>query len=195
MTKLIGLCGAARSGKDTVAKYMVQECGFLARAFADPMYDMLQAGFGIHVEGHDEMPREWRAKLPYMLNVSDGNKNDEIRPFGCSVRRFMQTLGTEWGRECIDEHIWVQLADVWYSQHHHSNVVFTDVRFPNEAEFIINNGGHLLEIYRNQEDFAAFRTHISENNPLQDYVDHTIDNNGPLPFLYESVDRALSLYE
>ncbi len=194
MTMLIGLCGAARSGKTTVANYLTQERGFKARAFADPLYDMLQAGFGIYVDGHTEMPLEYRHGLPYMMNVPDDMKGSEIRPFGVTLRHMLQTLGTEWGRTHINKDVWVQLADAWYSQNRLGDVVFTDVRFENEAQFIVNNGGHLFEVYKPQEEWAAFRSHVSENNPLSEYVDFTIDNTSTINDLYTTVEKALGMY-
>lgn len=194
MTMLLGLCGAARSGKTTTANYLTINKSFQARAFADPLYDMLQAGFGIYVDGHTEMPIEWRHSLPYMLNIPDNDKQSEIRPFGVSLRHMLQTLGTEWGRTHINPDVWVQLADAWYSQHRSANVVFTDVRFPNEAEFIVSNGGHLIEVSRPQEDWSAFRSHVSEQHPLSNYVDYEINNIGTPADLHRQIDKVLDLY-
>ena len=50
----------------------------------------------------------------------------------------MQTLGTEWGRECIGPEVWV---DVWKSNVQKwldggLNVVVDDMRFPNEWDAV-----------------------------------------------------------
>jgi len=39
--KIVGLCGYAQSGKDTLTKMLVEKEGFERRAFADLMKEML----------------------------------------------------------------------------------------------------------------------------------------------------------
>ena len=43
---LIGLCGFAGAGKDTVAKYLYERRGYIKIAFADPLKDVVSAIFG-----------------------------------------------------------------------------------------------------------------------------------------------------
>lgn len=192
--KLIGLCGAARSGKDTVANILVEKHGFTKRAFAQPIYDMLQAGLGIHLIGKEGFPETCTDSLPYRIYVDDDNKQEVIKPFDVSLRNLAQTLGTEWGRHIINENLWVQLADAWYSQHRQSPIVFADVQFGNEAQFIIDHGGYIVEVVRHQEDYAAFRTHASETPILNDYIDTHINNSYDLCQLPSTVANMLRLY-
>jgi len=194
---LIGLYGKARSGKDTVATYLGRTRGFQTRAFADPMYDMLAAGMGIHMTSRKTglLRTEQINELPYCIYVNDHDKDSVVNPFGVSVRRLMQTLGTEWGRNVVGEDVWVTLADAWYQQHRQGHVVFTDVRFPNEADFILSNGGQVVEVYRPQEDFAAFRQHDSENQLMHSYVGHTLNNAGSLDDLFTMVDHLLHVID
>ncbi len=84
--KIIGLHGLARSGKDTLASYLVEHHGFVRIGLADPLRKFVSDITGIPLEDlmdgpTKETPLEW-------LN----NK---------SPRVLMQTLGTEWGRELI----------------------------------------------------------------------------------------------
>jgi len=92
--RLIGLTGPAGSGKDTVARLLCEQHGFVQMAFADPLRAMLKAGLGLtdeelHRRDLKEAPLEWLGKSP---------------------RQLLQTLGTEWGRQHVHPHLWLELA-------------------------------------------------------------------------------------
>ena len=84
--RLIGIAGQARSGKDTLASYLLDNLDgvWLRSSFADPLKEMLRA---IGVDCSDD------AKAV----VSD--------VYGVTPRHMMQTLGIEWGRHTIDNDI------------------------------------------------------------------------------------------
>jgi hypothetical protein len=79
-----------------------------------------------------------------------------------------QTLGTEWMRNCVAADGWLRLADQFVRTTIELNnledvpsiqgIVFSDVRFENEAEFI-RPRGTLVHVMRNTEAVAA---HSSE---------------------------------
>ena len=87
---LIGMCGAAGSGKDTIADIL----GFDRVAFADPLYEMVSLVTGL-------TPDEMRDRE---------TKERTIDWLGQSPRQLLQTLGTEWGRGMVSESIWVDTA-------------------------------------------------------------------------------------
>lgn len=146
--KIIGLTGKAGVGKDTVADYLVANHGFRKYSLAGPLKEMLK------VIGVDCDNRETK-ELPHHV-------------FGVSPRRMAQTLGTEWMRDCVATDGWLRLAD----QHIKTTmelenladvpsvkgIVFSDVRFENEADFI-RQRGTLVHVMR---DVAAVEAHPSE---------------------------------
>ena len=90
---IVGLSGYARSGKDTVAKTLINQYGFERIAFADPIRDML-----VFVN-------------PILENGS--RLNEELRDVGwdnlklrSEVRRLLQELGMA-GREIMGNDIWI----------------------------------------------------------------------------------------
>lgn len=176
--RLIGLIGKARVGKDTVAEYLHEHHLFNRRAFADPLKTMLASVFGNRFDNGDrEQPIEWLGKSP---------------------RQLMQTLGTEWGRNCVHPDLWVLLAErEWaihtasrYNREHGINLVFTDVRFHNEADMILRQGGELWQILR-PEAFAV-NEHVSELADWSAYPRRLIHNDGTLDDLYTLVSLALT---
>lgn len=148
MTALLGITGKAGSGKSTAAQVLL-DAGWTRIKFADPLKDMLRA-IGLddrHIEGHlKEVPCDLlRGKTP---------------------RWAMQTLGTEWGRECIAQDLWIALARrrIALAMAAGLSVVVDDVRFENEAEVIRELGGMVLGLDRG--DGAG--GHVSESGVLSD---------------------------
>lgn len=154
MTGLVGITGKAGSGKSTAAQVLL-DAGWVRIKFADPLKDMLRA-IGLddrHIEGHlKEVPCD-------ML-------------MGKTPRHAMQTLGTEWGRECIAPDFWVALARrrIALAMAAGLNVVVDDVRFENEAQVIRELGGFVLGLERG--DGAGL--HVSEAGVLPD-IQHIND--------------------
>ena len=156
---LIGISGKAQSGKDTVGRYLCEEYHCMHYYFAKPLK-----------EG---------AKI--MFNLSDEqieNKEQTIEPWGMSPRKIYQLLGTEVGRG-IDVNIWVKNAEMFVKSVAGFTVVITDVRFSNEAFWIHNRGGVVINIVRDQDDIKENK-HSSEGGLLLDSIDLTIYNNGTI---------------
>jgi len=80
---------------------------------------------------------------------------------GLTARHAMQTLGTEWGRQCIGNNFWVT---AWFATMPTSPVVIADdVRFENEARAIINGGGLVIQVVRDLDDLNRTPKHASED--------------------------------
>jgi hypothetical protein len=172
MGKIIGLNGRRGSGKDTVANYLKTYYArdFRSLAFADPIRAMLAAAFG------------WGPEMfEYPL------KDTVIENLGLAPRDFMQPLGTEWGREMMYEDIWIDIAaqKVMPLIGAGFNVIITDVRFENEAEWIRSNGGVVWHIDR---DSVVEDSHKSESGIKFVKGDVRINNNETLGWLYENVE-------
>lgn len=211
--RLIGLSGMKQSGKDTVAQIiMEQQPSFVRLAFADPMKAMALAINPLIVVDVDD----WE-KLPdfagEVLAGASGIHDD--RGFLCvyrlsevverlgweaakkitDVRVFLQRLGTEGGRRCIHENVWVDrtMADVIQALNDHHSVVITDVRFRNEIRSIQLYGGQLWRVNRLslQEDTSATGKHTSEHEWRSVVPDRFIENNGTLADLQVAVREAL----
>lgn len=166
---LIGLCGPAGAGKNTVASVL----GWRQVAFADPLYRMISAMTGLPVErlqdrSLKERPIEWVGKSP---------------------RQLLQTLGTEWGRGLVSDDVWVKATmheiQPWLSAG--ENVAITDVRFNNEAEAIRAVGGRIIRVARGVFLAGDAASHVSEAGISPLLVDAEIDNSGSLDDLRDAV--------
>lgn len=103
------------------------------------------------------------------------------------VRRLLQVMGTEVGREMFGGECWIemvgrQINDLPFSQ----AAVITDVRFKNEADYVRKLGGTVVRIYR--EGTGPVNDHASDRIDFQ--ADLTLLNNGTLG---ELTDQVLAL--
>jgi len=134
---IVGFSGRAGAGKDTAAGPLLEE-GWVKLSFAEPLKRMLCELFGWDMANWENL--EW--------------KETPRRECMDKTPRYMaQTLGTEWGRELVHPNLWVETAlnRARMLEARGANIVFTDVRFPNEAKAIKNNGGMLIHMMREGE--------------------------------------------
>lgn len=160
MSVILGLTGVARSGKSTVASYLVRHHGFVEHSFAAPI-----RAFVAHILGTD-------------LAGLEAGKEREVPWLGAGVtpRRMMQLAGTEFGRQMVHDQLWVRSclmraqADVNAGR----SVVISDVRFDNEAEAIRRVGGAVWRIERPGAGVAG--SHASEAGVSPSWVTRTVPN-------------------
>jgi hypothetical protein len=154
---IVGLSGYARSGKDTVADILVEEAGFVRVAFADKLREALYALDPL--VSHDKAPDRllFATRLQTVIDEHgwDGVKNTL---YGPEVRRLLQRMGTEVGRNILGENIWVNAA--FFGLQPGNNYVFTDCRFQNEATAIRKYQGEIWRVTRPGVEPA--NDHISE---------------------------------
>lgn len=172
---LIGIAGRARSGKDTVANFIVAAIGGYRYSFADPIRAMLVP------LGVDMSDPYWQAR-----------KEEPIPALGVSPRRMMQTLGTEWGRQLINPDLWLIMAHQRLLQSG-PGMIISDVRFDNEAAWIRRHGGRIIHVIR--PDTKAVEAHASEDGIEVKDVDVRLFNNGTLEELQLSVRELLRVYD
>ena len=175
---LIGITGKARSGKDTVGNYIKGMHNFNTYAFADPIKKAASIMFGI--------------PLDYFYD--DEHKERIVSQWDLSPRQIMQTLGTEGGRDLFRQDIWVKRGEIEWANfcannQYRSGLIFTDVRFENEAEMIRLNGGHIIHIER--ENVTKVNEHISEQGITFNLKDIVIHNDKTKEDLFKRVDDIM----
>lgn len=174
---IIGLSGYARSGKNTVADMLGEE--YRQVSFAEPMREAL---YKLNpILGKDSLT----GGLIQLKNMVDAVGWDMAKELSTEVRRLLQVLGTEVGREMFGENFWVNIAMTGIDSG--DNVVFTDVRFPNEAWAISRIGGQVWRV--NREGVEAVNTHPSEHALDGWDFDRVINNNGTLNDLRRQINE------
>lgn len=176
---IIGLAGPAGSGKDSVRSVLELQHDFAGISFADPMRDMLRTLLVSTGSSDEYLTRRDLKETP-------------IPGLGVSYRHMAQTLGTEWGRQCLHPEFWLRTAHntlAFLRGQGYCHFVVSDVRFANEAEWVRNQGGEIWLLDR--PGTAPVRAHISEARPFE--ADRVIANNGTLADLRNATCDALQL--
>ena len=169
---IIGLSGYAQSGKDSVAKILVEEYGYTRIAFADKIKELL---YEINPRVNDRQLQQWVA-------IQGWDATKEIP----EVRMMLQNLGVG-GRKIIGNKLWIKVAMMQYEPMKH--FVFTDVRFTNEAEMIKDYGGHIWRVER--PGVKPVNDHVSESELNVWNFDEMIYNAGTLEDLAEVVRSSM----
>lgn len=177
MPRSIGLAGLPGCGKDTIGDMLVNHHEYGRHAFAGPVKDMLITGLGVtrgEVDGPDK-------EIP-------------LARLGVSVRTLLQTLGTEWGRNTIDPNLWVEIAAqrTAYFRQAGIPVVFTDVRFENEAAFVRRIGGAIWHVRRPDNRKVVNMHESNKGIALERGTDSVITNDAGLDQLADQVRLALA---
>lgn len=171
---VVAFTGVAGSGKSTATKYLVERHGYTLIKFAGPLKDMMRA-----------------------IGLSESQIEGDLKEVACDTlfgrtpRHAMQTLGTQWGRDCIGYGFWINLwkqrvASVFADG---GRVVCDDCRFPNEAQAIRRLGG---DIYKIEGRGGIAGNHESERGcGDQDLV---IANTGAVGDLHDKIEEALRRY-
>lgn len=206
---LIGINGFKRSGKGTVAdfisaNYTSGEGVVYQVGFADKVKVMAARSLGFL----DATPRECIALMDEAKEhwLIDYRTDDDVLQLGTITgRQYLQNVGVEarklfgddfWvdqvlphaARESCDERAAIHAARLSERFPGVDCVAITDLRFPNEAERVLDLGG---VVWRVERDECESDGHDSEQR-LPDYlVSLGLDNNGTLGDLESVVQNAL----
>ena len=191
--KLVALCGAAGSGKDTVADMLPAR----KLAFADALYREVAEAWG--VEQHVLRCRETKETPTGILAIQSCKAfgfwpwavEDLTAPlYESSPRQILQWWGDY--RRAQDPDYFVTELDAAIqrsAEWDEADVVITDVRFPNEAALIRQLGGQLWQIRRPGYE-AGGTGHASDTDGGEFAPDVVLENFGSLDDLRRTVMDA-----
>jgi hypothetical protein len=169
--KIIGFTGRAGSGKSTFASELGRVVGFHVRtAFADPIRSVALAIFGSEYKSQSEK------------SATDAFWADRLGEQWSTGRKILQRLGTEIGRQAINENLWLHcferrlmgLAARTTVNHPKPLVTVEDVRFSNEAALVKELGGTVIRLI-NTNHGPLTDAHASEAGVPDDLVDQTYE--------------------
>lgn len=182
---VVGLAGYAQVGKDTVGNYLVEHHNFIRISFADALKDLMH-----------------RMNPMIAFTSADGNtfysgSSSLVDKYGWemmkrsgtrsrySTRAMLQRLGTA-AREVLGDDVWVETAMRQILPG--GKYVFTDVRFPNEADAIRKLGGAVVRVVR--QGYGPVNDHPSETALDAYKYDLLLRNDSTLELLYRTVDTV-----
>lgn len=188
---LIALGGYLRSGKDEVAGILEEEFGFVRIGFSNALHEaMLAVDPWVHVrEGH-ALAHGCTAGWQQYSDLIDEVGYIEAKTVP-EVRRLLQALGTEFGRNMVGENIWSDITAATIEKHLQAgrSVALTGVRFPNEVQMVGSFAGVTVWVDRPGFEPGA-AAHASETSVGPDDFRKVIRNDGSLAQLHDAA-RAL----
>lgn len=167
VAELIVLSGYAGSGKDTAADVLVEEFGFTKVAYADKLREAL---YVLNPMVSDQT---------FLADVIDehGWQGYKKTEYSDEVRRLIQTLGTEVGRDMMGENVWVDAT--YDALPDDARVVVTDGRFINELDAARARYGYVWRIER--DGVGPLNNHSSETEAVDyPFFSLYLHNNGTL---------------
>lgn len=220
---ILGISGKAGSGKDTVADLLVQEFNFVKVSLADPLKRICRDVFAFTDEqlwGPSGKRNEPDLRYPQGWHrAPEGSGAHDFQGY-LTPRRALQTLGTEWGRECYPD-VWVEYAvrmarlvldpkggdlsgSIGYDQRHGpivtnrtaaSGVAIPDVRFKNEVDGLKKAGAKLIRVKRPDAGLSgnagAHRSEMEQDEIPDSDFDFVINNDGSLEDLCLQVEQVM----
>ena len=177
---LIAFTGQARSGKDTVAKFVRSwDPDYEHILFAGPLKAMIRTLF-IEAGYSEEQAEEF---------INGDRKMEPLELFqGKTTRYAMQTLGTEW-RNFFGPNLWSDIIDTQVSEA--ECVTITDMRFLHEEDFVDDRGGWKVRTRR----FGQMKSkdpHPSEQEMEAIKAHYTIFNYGTLADLEAAAELVFT---
>ena len=171
---IVGLIGAAGSGKSTVANRLVDVWGFKDLSFAGPLKDFCAEQFGWDRKRLDD-------DLAYkeeMTELRDPRRIRNLSPGNSQLfmtrRQVMQFLGTDVFRVMDPDH-WIKaMRRELVGKPIGRGIVFADVRFYNEVGLIRELGGTIVRTVKIGGAGTAASAHVSETELATYHANHTM---------------------
>ena len=189
---LIGIVGLERTGKDTVANYLVKNHNFLKYNLAHPIKQIGKIMFN------------------WDINEMETNKKDEIDiNTGIVPRDFYKWFGTqicqfeiykkfpELKEKIPERHMWSHIMKNYVlekrNKNKNANIIIPDIRFLHEVSVIKELGGKLIYLDRiqnpNFDNYDLKEIMKKENN----YIDYTLENRETIELLYKSIEHLIKI--
>lgn len=235
--KLIAIVGKKRSGKDTLAEYVVNECNGFKYQLAEPIKETLSQAWKRRFNHESAHPKlqwedwegigEWDRERPFVMNnyeakdlfqesldwlsrrhrldyfkFDGGNSISDLiekltinNNIPWTIRRFMQTLGTDIVVDGIDRMFWMKLfAEKYYDKFYSDFDYFVvpDVRQTHEIEALRAMGATIIHVVR-PDTVDSSDQHITEAGlPIIDR-DIVIENDGTTDELFKKFNEVLNV--
>lgn len=184
----VALMGKAGAGKDFTARLLQRGWGHRRVALADPVRD---AALALN-------PVVGTAPGGRLLRLADVLQRygwDVAKYRYPEIRRLLQRLGTEVGRDIVGPDIWLRIAARRVEALRPAPVVITDVRFPNEVAWCAERGFRLVWVERPEHLRAcigANATHATETSVGPADAEYTIINDADAAHIIRCLEKIIS---
>jgi len=146
---IIAICGEIGAGKDTVAKALAQELGYVTVAFADRLKDVAAQAFPWIPCEHFYGTQEQKAQTLFVANGQTWTGRKILEKIGQDLRD-------------IHSGVWL-LSLMMFIDETDGLFVIPGIRHPNEFEAVRARGGEVWEVRRLGGPPAERSDHVSDS--------------------------------
>ncbi|NBW19953.1 MAG: hypothetical protein EBR82_69480, partial [Caulobacteraceae bacterium] len=175
---IIAFCGLAQSGKSTAMRAVRQfihnnspKAAVYSLSFAEPLKEAYRAITG----------------EPF-LDVAEYKNAPSAMFEGLTNRQVIQNIGTDALRNSFDKRIWIKClqkkVEGIAQNGHESYILISDLRFVNEADWVISNNGIIVQIRRKG---VVSDGHESEDTKL--IPGYLIKNDGTMQEFFDKLNN------
>lgn len=199
---IISIYGCNRSGKTTLANMLFSEYGFIKMSFADALREISYVFFGIDERWKTDevwhVDRSYLNGLDMLFSIVKDrdnikqliiNKMKKVTTKNQAYRITLELLGTEVFRNMLLDNIWCAIAtfNAIRTASFGKNVVFDDMRFPNEFEVLNNMNTIFIRLISDYEEPEG--EHESQKYVEDFKNDYIIYNDGTKKELLEKFKK------
>jgi hypothetical protein len=152
--EIIGISGFKGNGKSTTAEILKNKYGYKLFSFGAAIKDVVSARYGIPrdiLEGDTPESRIKREEPDEYWTKEMANSESYLSTFKDGIvtpRRLLEFEGTEVTKDHIKRDFWISRVKKDLLEYEGDKVAFVDTRYPDEVEFVMDNGGELIWIQR-----------------------------------------------
>lgn len=175
---IIAITGLSGSGKDVVAKHIVDVTkNFYRTKFVQPAIDKVMFIYNLATEHEYDLFKRTYFRSDFGLRVSGRRA---VREIGMLMRHYDPSFGIDWIKSVLKKH---------------KNVVISDLRFRDEFEFLKTlTDVKIIKVKRKfkPEKHVVTDTHIAERGFDDDEADYVIINEGSVADLKKKTEDILN---
>lgn len=184
LPKVIAVLGRIGAGKDVICDYLVARYHGTKRGFSDPLYQILDTINPAIPVGESLVTQ----KFKYYKDLVAEYGQDRAKRMFPEIRRLLQVLGTECGREIHGSQCWTNVM-ARASVYDYLTCI-RDCRFPSEVDWVRSQDSLLIHVHSIREQAPS--AHISDFAiDAKSQADYSIENNSTMEALYDKVEGVL----
>ncbi|QCW23871.1 deoxynucleoside-5'-monophosphate kinase [Pantoea phage vB_PagS_AAS21] len=135
----------------------------------------------INLDHYKDFPEAWHEFVVHLENYMQPysslyEKEDTIFTLSISPRKMLELVGTELGREILQQDVWIDRIVRDVALNKVRVAIISDVRFENEAKFIHDKEGELIKITSPKNPYKINSNHPSNNGIDAEYLTGIIVN-------------------
>lgn len=185
LPRVVALCGARRTGKDTIANYLVFKYGYEHIKITSPLKDICKVLFQFTDE-------QLETDLKEVVDTR----------WGVSPRQVMQFVGTDMFQYKIQEllpqvgrHFWINSLVEAIRGQPGKRFVISDLRFHHEMGGLSLFMPFIIKVITDRIQQNKTDSHVSECEQKEIKEDILVTNNNKIEDLYKKIDDVFSMFD